>query len=355
METTMLKDVYERSLAGEITKDDAMALVKSNPFEVFETADALRKEIVGDTVTYVVNRLVEITDRCVIGCEFCSFRNNIGFEMTTEEVLKGIGEAKEIGATEVCLISGVLPKLNVKYYSDLFRAIKGKYDIMIHALSPMEIFYAAKSSGVTTAEALKAFKEAGMDTMTGASAEILVDAVRARICPRKVSTADWVRIATEAHELGIRTTSTIMHGTVETWEDRIDHMLLLRDIQRQTGGFTEFIPLTFMHENNRLSDISQGVSGMEDLMVHAIARVIFGRDIPNIQVSWPKMGLKLSQVALCCGANDFGGTMMEDKITVAGGSKHGEYMSPGRIMQTIRAIGRVPRERNTVYEYVSGN
>lgn len=352
---TMLTDVYERSLAGKITKEDAMALAEGNPYELFETADALRREIVGDTVTYVVNRLIEITDRCVIGCEFCSFRNNIGFEMTTEDVLKSIGEAKEIGATEVCLISGVLPKLNVEYYCNLFRAIKDEYDIRIHALSPMEIFYAAKSSRVSTSEALRAFKEAGMDTMTGASAEILVDSVRARICPRKVSTADWVRITMEAHRLGIRTTSTIMHGTVETWEDRIDHMLLLRDIQRQTGGFTEFIPLTFMHENNRLSGVSHGASGMDDLKVHAIARVIFGRDIPNIQVSWPKMGIKLSQVALCCGANDFGGTMMEDRITTAAGSTHGDYMPVDEIAQAIRAIGRVPRERNTLYEPVSGN
>jgi 5-amino-6-(D-ribitylamino)uracil---L-tyrosine 4-hydroxyphenyl transferase len=349
----MLTDVYERSLAGQITKEDAMALVEGNPFELFETADALRKEIVGDTVTYVVNRLVEITDRCVVGCEFCSFRNNIGFELTTEEVLKSIGEAKAIGATEVCLISGVLPKLNVEYYCDLFRAIKGKYDIMIHALSPMEVFYAAKSSGVSTTRALEAFKEAGMDTMTGASAEILVDSVRAKICPRKVSTADWVRIVMEAHARGIPTTSTIMHGTVETWEDRIEHMYLLRDIQRQTHGFTEFIPLTFMHENNRLSDVSRGASGMDDLKVHAVARVIFGQDIPNIQVSWPKMGVKLSQVALSCGANDFGGTMMEDKITTAAGSEYGDYMAEAQISQAIRSIGRVPRERNTLYEPVS--
>jgi FO synthase subunit 2 len=342
-------DVYERSLAGKITKEDAMALLEGNPFELFATADALREEIVGDAVTFVANRLVEITDRCVVGCEFCSFRNNIGFEMTTGDVLESIGEAKAIGATEVCLISGVLPKLNVDYYCDLFRAIKGKYDIMIHALSPMEVYYAAKSSGISTSEALRAFKEAGMDTMTGASAEILVDSVRAKICPRKVSTADWARITMEAHALGIRTTSTIMHGTVETWEDRIDHMFLLRDIQRKTHGFTEFIPLTFMHENNRLSDVSRGASGMEDLQVHAIARVIFGRDIPNIQVSWPKMGVKLSQVVLCCGANDLGGTMMEDKITVASGGKHGEHLNREQMAQAVKAIGRVPRERDTLY------
>jgi FO synthase subunit 2 len=146
-----------------------------------------------------------------------------------------------------------------------------------------------------------------------------------------------------------------MHGTVETWEDRIDHMFLLRDVQRQTHGFTEFIPLTFMHENNRLSDTSQGASGMDDLKVHAVARVIFGQDIPNIQVSWPKMGVKLSQVALSCGASDFGGTMMEDRITTAGGSKFGDYMAGAQISQAIRAIGRVPQERDTLYRTAPGN
>jgi FO synthase subunit 2 len=143
-----------------------------------------------------------------------------------------------------------------------------------------------------------------------------------------------------------------MHGTIETWEDRIDHMLILRDIQRETHGFTEFIPLTFMHENNRLSGRSIGVSGMDDLRLHALARVIFGRDIPNIQVSWIKMGVKLSQAVLCAGANDFGGTMIEDKISIAGGSAHGEYLSKAEFIQLIKAIDRIPVERNTLYEHI---
>jgi 5-amino-6-(D-ribitylamino)uracil---L-tyrosine 4-hydroxyphenyl transferase len=348
----MLRNIYERSLAGDITKKDAMELLDGNPFELFDTADRLRREIAGDEVTYVVNRLVEVTDRCMIGCDFCSFRNNIGFKLTTGEILERVGEAKEIGATEVCLISGVMPYMTVEYYADLFKAIKDRYDIMIHALSPMEIHYAAKASGVTPAEAMDTFRKAGLNTMTGASAEILVDAVREKICPRKVSTRQWVEIIKDAHRLGIKTTSTIMYGTLETWQDRIDHLFLIRDIQRETGGFTEFIPLTFMHENNRLSDISIGASGMDDLKLHAIARIIFGRDIPNIQVSWIKMGTKLSQVALCAGANDFGGTMIEDKISIAAGSSHGEYLSKGEFIKLIEAIGRVPVERNTLYEHL---
>ncbi|HTY91239.1 MAG TPA: 5-amino-6-(D-ribitylamino)uracil--L-tyrosine 4-hydroxyphenyl transferase CofH [Methanocella sp.] len=346
----MLKNIYERSLAGEITKKDALELLKGNPFELFDTADGLRKAIVGDDITFVVNRLVEVTDRCMIGCDFCSFRNSIGFRLTTEEILQRVGEAKDIGATELCLISGVMPYMTVDYYCDLFKAIKAKYDIMLHALSPMEVYYAAKVSNVTPAEAMAAFRKAGLTTMTGASAEILVDTVREKICPRKVSTQQWVDIIKDAHRLGIKTTSTIMYGTLETWEDRIDHMFLLRDIQRETHGFTEFIPLTFMHENNRLSGRSIGASGMDDLRLHALARVIFGRDIPNIQVSWIKMGVKLSQAALCAGANDFGGTMIEDKISVAAGSGHGEYLSKGDFMRLIKAIDRIPRERTTLYE-----
>jgi FO synthase subunit 2 len=346
----MLKDIYERSLAGEITKQDALELVKANPFELFDTANELRRAIVGDDITYVVNRLVEITDRCMIGCDFCSFRNNIGFKLSTEEVLQRVGEAKDIGATELCLISGVMPYMTVEYYCDLFKAIKSKYDIDIHALSPMEVHYAAKASGVTPSEAMAAFKKAGLNTITGASAEILVDSVRQKICPRKVTTQEWVDIIKDAHRLGIRTTSTIMYGTLETWEDRIDHMLLIRDIQRETHGFTEFIPLTFMHENNRLSGKSSGVSGMDDLRLHALARIIYGRDIPNIQVSWIKMGVKLSQAALCAGANDFGGTMIEDKISIAGGSEHGEYLSKEEFIRLIKAIDRAPVERNTLYE-----
>ncbi len=345
----MLKDIYKRSLAGQITKKDALELLNGNPFELFDTANELRKAISGEEVTFVVNRNIDITDRCIIGCAFCSFRNHIGYEMTAEEILKSIGEAKAVGATEVTIFSGIAPHIDVDYYVNLFKEIKSRYDIMIHGLSPMEVYHAAKASGVTTKEALEAFKKAGLDTMTGAAAEILVDSVRARICPRKVTTQQWVDIIEEAHGLGIRTTSTIMYGTIETWEDRIDHMFILRDIQRRTGGFTEFIPLTFMHENNRLSGESRGASGLDDLKLHALARIIFGKDIPNVQASWIKMGTRLAQVALCSGANDLGGTMMEDKISIAGGSSHGEHLPREEMFEVVKAIGRVPVERDTLY------
>lgn len=242
--------------------------------------------------------------------------------------------------------------MTVDYYCDLINDIKTTFDIELHSLSPVEIHYAAKVSEMTTKEVLTALKKSGLDTMTGASAEILVDSVREVICPKKVSTAEWVKIITEAHNIGIPTTATIMYGTVETWEDRVDHMLILRDIQRKTGGFTEFVPMTFLNQNNKAGNQSTGASGIDDMKMHALARIIFGRDLPNIQASWIKMGTRMAQIVLCCGANDLGGTMMEDKISIAAGASHGEYLPREQMIATIEAIGRIPAERTTTYKRV---
>jgi len=344
-----MDNIYELSLEGNITKEDALKLVYSNPFELFNVADRLRKEIVGDEVTFVANKAIDITDHCMIECEFCSFRDHIGYEMTTEEILESVGDSQTIGVTEICLFGGVMPHMTIDYYCNIIKSIKSEYNICLHALSPVEIFQIAKSSDISIYEALKTLKMAGMDNMTGASAEILVDSVREKICPKKVSTAQWVDIIKEAHSLGIPTTSTIMYGSVETWEDRIDHLMILRDIQRETRGFTELVPLTFLDSNNKLGQESKGISGMDDLRMHAISRVILGTDMPNIQVSWVKLGIKTSQIVLCCGANDLGGTRMEDKISVAAGASYGDYMPREKMFETIEAINRVPVERNTTY------
>lgn len=349
----MMEDFYERSLAGDITREDALKLVNSNHFELFNTADQLRQEIVGDEVTFVANRNIDITDHCIIGCTFCSFRDNIGYELTIEEILTSIKEAVDVNASEICLFGGVMPHMTVEYYCDLFEAIKENYDIMLHSMSPVEVFHAAKESEVSTEEALTSFKSAGLDSLTGASAEILVDSVRAKLCPNKVSTQEWADIITEAHNLRIPSTSTIMYGSIETWEDRIEHLMILRDIQRETGGFTELVPMTFLGKNNIMGQQSNGASGLDDLKLHAIARIILGRDIPNIQASWIKIGTRMAQMALCCGANDLGGTMMEDLISIAAGSSHGEYLSREEMHATIEGIGRIPAERNTIYERVN--
>ena len=347
-----MDDIYENSLEGNITKKDALKLIDSNPFELFNVADRLRQEIVGEDVTFVSNKAIDITDHCMIKCEFCSFRDHIGYEMTLEEILESVEDSQTIGATEICLFGGIMPHMTVEYYTDIIRAIKSRFNIKLHALSPVEVYQTAKNSEMTTLEALEILKKAGMDTMTGASAEILVDSVRKQICPNKISTAEWVKVVKEAHSLDIPTTSTIMYGSVETWEDRIDHLMILRDIQRETNGFTELVPLTFLGLNNNLGQKSIGASGMDDLKIHAISRVILGRDMPNIQVSWVKLGIRTSQIALCCGANDLGGTMMEDKISVAAGASHGEYLPRDGMIKIVEAIGRHPVERNTIYDYI---
>lgn len=347
-----MEDIYERSIQGDINKKDALKLLESDLFHLFSIADQLRRDIVGEEVTFVVNRNIDITDQCMIKCGFCSFQNSIGYHMTTEEILASIREAVDMGASEICLFGGVTPQMDVEYYCNLLNAIKTNYSIEIHGLSPVEVFHAAKFSEMTTEEALLAFSKAGLDTMTGASAEILVDSVRAKICPNKVSTAEWVNIIKEAHKIGIPTTSTIMYGTVETWEDRIDHLLILRDIQRETHGFTELVPMTFLNQNNTLGTKFPGSSGMDDLMVHAISRIILGKEIPNIQASWIKLGTKLAQISLCCGANDLGGTMMEDKISIAAGAAYGEHLPREEMHRVITEIGRIPVERNTIYQPV---
>ncbi|MCD7781284.1 MAG: 5-amino-6-(D-ribitylamino)uracil--L-tyrosine 4-hydroxyphenyl transferase CofH [Methanosphaera sp.] len=349
----MLEEIYNKSLDNEITKEDALDLVRStNPFQLYDTADQLRQTINGDTVTYVVNKAVDITDHCMIGCKFCSFRDNENYMMTDDEIMDSISQAKVDGATEICLFGGITPDMDIKYYCDLIKTIKDEHDICLHALSPAEIYQCAINSDISTYDALSQLKEAGMDTMTGASAEILVDSVRQQICPNKLTTEQWTNVVKEAHELGIPTTSTIMYGSVETWEDRIEHMFLLKEIQEETHGFTEFVPMTFLGENNELGKISNGASGVEDLKLHALSRVIFGQVIPNIQVSWVKLGLRLTQIALTCGANDIGGTMFEDKISTAAGSGNDGYLPVERIKTLVTDIGRIPQERTTKYELI---
>lgn len=349
----MLDKIYDKSLDNNITKEDALELIhNTNKFEVFDTADKLRQTIIGDKVTYVVNKTIDITDHCMIGCKFCSFRNHENYMMTNEEISRSITDAEEIGVTEICLFGGITEEMDVDYYCDLIKYIKDNHDICLHALSPAEVYQASLNSGIPTSQALEQLKDAGMDTMTGASAEILVDDIRQIICPRKVSTSQWLRIVKEAHMMGIQTTSTIMYGSVESWEDRIEHLFLLKKLQEETGGFTEFVPMSFLGKNNEIGRISNGATGVEDLMMHAISRIIFGPVIPNIQVSWVKLGFKMTQIALNCGANDIGGTMVEDKISTAAGGGYGGYLPVEKIKQLIYDIDRIPQQRTTKYELI---
>ena len=211
----MLENIYNKSLDDEITYEIALNLVNSaNQFQLFDTADNLRKTIVGDKVTYVVNKAIDITDQCIIGCKFCSFRNHENYWMTNEQISDSILQAQSVGATEICLFGGITKEMDINYYCNLIKEIKDGYDISLHALSPAEVFQTAKNSNISTYEALKQLKDAGMDTMTGASAEILVDSIRKQICPNKLTTTEWINIVKGAQMLGIPTTSTMMYGSI---------------------------------------------------------------------------------------------------------------------------------------------
>lgn len=352
------EDIREKAHEGEITLKDALELAKLSPLELFNFADELRSNTVGDVVTYVVNRNIYITNMCRGNCGFCAYRSEKGFMLGMGQILEKVSEASKAGAVEVCVQGGFLPQLDMDYYASVVENIKEAFPKMsIHGFSPMEIFYACGNSGVSLEEAFERLKAAGLDTLTGTSAEILSDRVRRIICPGKLSTEQWISTIMTAHQAGLRTNSTIMYGHVETLEERLNHLFILRSIQQRTGGFTELVPLPFMPYNNPIGEnmLSRGkfmITGIEDLRFYALARIILNGHIDNIQASWVKLGKKLCQVALHCGANDLGGTLMEDKISTASGSTNGEYVPPAEIEWIIRSSGRVPKQRNALYEGV---
>src|SRR5467141_3418607 len=321
-------------------------------------ADQLRRQTVGDAITYVVNRNINFTNVCFVGCSFCGFGRGPGapaaYSLSFEEVVRRSREAWQRGATEVCVQGGLPRDLDGFFYRDLLRAIKHAIPAMhVHAFSPMEIDYGVTKTGMALRDYLQMMKDEGLGSIPGTAAEILDDRVRKELSPNKLPVGRWVEIITAAHELGIPTTSTMMYGHVEEPADWVRHMLLLRAIQKRTGGFTEFVPLGFIHEKTRLyrhGGARPGAKREEHLRVHALARVLLHGAIKNLQVSWVKLGFEMSLACLQAGANDFSGTLMEESISKAAGATFGEYVSPEEFRARIRSIGRVPAERTTTYK-----
>ena len=352
------EDVLERIYQGNCTKEDALLLLEGSPFELFELADSLRASTTGDIVSYITNRNIYITNKCAGNCGFCAYRTEKGYILSVEEILKKVGDAWKAGVIEVCIQGGYIPEIDMEFYLEIVESIKAEYpELCIHAFSPMEIHYAAKISGMSIKEALRKLKESGLDSLTGTSAEILSDRVRNIICPEKINTQQWIDIIKTAHKTGISTNATIMYGHVETIEERLDHVFTIREIQKETGGFSEFIPMSFLPHNNRIGEkmLASGKfasTGLEDLQLIAISRIILHTHINNIQATWVKLGKKLAQFALECGANDLGGTLMEDQISTASGGNHGEYMSPAEFEWMIKGAGRIPVQRDTLYRKV---
>ncbi len=327
---------------------------------VLAAADRLRRDTVGDDASYVVNRNINFTNVCVKRCSFCAFsrtyRSDEGYLLPVEEVLRRAGEAVAVGATEVCIQAGLLPDMDGDLYIRLCRAVKTAFpQLHVHAFSPEEVLYGARRSGRTVAGYLAELKEAGIGSLPGTSAEILVQEVRDRIAPGRITVAEWIEVIESAHALSIPTTCTIMYGHVETPSQVARHLLLLRDIQRASGGFTEFVPLSFVHSeapmylDGLVKGVRPGASEEEVLRMHAVSRLVLNRAIPNLQVSWVKEGLDRAGRCLRAGANDLGGTLINESISTAAGAAHGQLVRPCDLRRLIRSAGRVPVERSTLY------
>jgi len=346
---------------GELSFEQGskLATVEGTALEALvAAADRLRRESVGDAITYVVNRNINFTNVCFVGCSFCGFGRGPGaadaYSLSFEEVVRRAREAWDRGATEVCIQGGLPKDLDGFFYRDLLRAVKRAIPEMhVHAFSPMEIDYGVAKTGMALRDYLRMMKDEGLGSIPGTAAEILDDRVRQELSPNKLPAARWVEIITAAHEMGIPSTSTMMYGHVEEPADWVRHILLLRSIQKHTGGFTEFVPLGFIHENTRLyrhGGARPGPKREEHVRVHALSRVLLHGAIKNLQVSWVKLGFETSLACLQAGANDFSGTLMEENISKAAGATFGEYVSPEEFRAKIRSIGRVPAERTTTYK-----
>ena len=324
-------------------------------------ADAVRREVSGEVVTYVITRNINYTNICYFKCSFCAFSKGKLSEdlrgkpelLSIREVVDRCHEAVARGATEVCMQGGIHPSFTGDFYIELLEAIRSELpDLHIHSYSPLEVFQGAQTSNRTIAEQLRLLKAAGLGTLPGTAAEILDDRVRKHLCPDKLNSAEWAEVVEEAHRQGLRTTSTIMFGSMDGPENWARHLEVLRTIQARTGGFTEFVPLPFVHmeaPSYRKGLARRGPTWEETVKMHSVARLALRGLIDNIQVSWVKCGLDGCAEILNAGANDLGGTLMNESISRAAGASHGQEVPPELMRQTIRSIGRVPAQRTTTY------
>ena len=361
---TALEQVLDTQDGGKLTRQQSSALAYAEGDDLLGllvAANELRRELAGNIVTYVVNRNINFTNICFVGCKFCAFsrgpREHDTYFLSPEQVAAKAVEAAQLGATEVCIQGGLPHGLPPYYYRDILLAVKQAVPRMhIHAFSPMEIMYGLELTGMPLPDYLRMLRDSGLDTLPGTAAEILDDEIRFVLSRNKLSSAQWQVVISTAHQTGIRTTSTLMYGHCETPTHWVNQLQLLRTIQAKTGGFTEFVPLGFVHFNTLL--FQQGLSRPgptleEHLKIHALARVLLAGSINNIQVSWVKLNRDISRLCLEAGANDYGGTLMEENISREAGATAGQYTSPEDFQNLIRAMGRIPAERNTTYSRIS--
>ncbi len=353
-------EALEKALDGErITDEDAVALLRSRDLvAVGRVANELRNRKVDPTrVTFIVDRNVNYTNVCVTDCDFCAFYRSPGdtreaYLLPKPVIFRKIEETLAIGGTGVLMQGGHHPDLGIDYYEDLFRSIKARYPIHLHALSPPEVQHIARRSRLTIWETLSRLRDAGLDSLPGGGGEILVDRVRRIIAPKKTTSEEWLGVMREAHRLGISTTATMMYGHVETLEERVEHMRRIRDLQDETRGFRAFISWTFQRDGNRLEGLVRDEdlpTSFEYLLTQAVSRIYLD-NVDHIQSSWVTQGLKVGQVALGFGADDMGSVMIEENVVSAAGTTH--RTSTDELVHLIRALGKTPVQRDTLYRTV---
>jgi FO synthase len=346
----------------EPTEIEALLSSRGGAMEaIVEAADRMRATQCGDTISYVVNRNINYTNICSYRCSFCAFSKGrthdhlrgTPYDLSLEEIARRVTEAWARGGTEVCMQGGIHPRFTGRDYLDILGAAKRAVpDIHVHAFSPLEVHHGATTLGVTEEDYLAMLRDAGLGSLPGTAAEILHDAVRARICPDKLDTEGWLRVIRTAHQVGLRTTATIMFGHVETHHHVAQHLLAIRDLQSLTGGFTEFVPLPFVHAEAPMflrGTARRGPTFRETILMHAVARLVLGPLIPNIQASWVKLGEQGIAHCLAAGVNDVGGTLMNESISRAAGASHGQEWPPEAIEALAHGIGREARQRTTLY------
>jgi FO synthase len=358
------RDALPVDTRDELGEEELVRLFSARGEEtqrVFAAADALRREVNGDTVTYVVTRNVNYTNVCYFRCGFCAFSkgrlaaNLRGkpYLVPLDEIVRRAREAWERGAVEICLQGGIHPGFTGETYLEICRALKADLpELHIHAFSALEVWQGAATLGLTLEDYLSALRDAGLSSLPGTAAEVLDDEVRRVICPDKVTTAQWLHVHDVAHRLGLRSTTTVMFGHVDGPRNWARHLLELREQQRRSGGFTEFVPLPFVHMEAPIylkGKARPGPTFREALLMHAVARLGLHPWITNVQASWVKLGVEGAQAVLRAGANDLGGTLMNESISRAAGADHGQEMPPEAMEAAIRAVGRTPRQRTTLY------
>jgi len=344
----------------EISTRDAIVLSRARGDDcraILTYANELCQAVHGKRVSFVVNRNINFTNVCTIQCKFCAFSVPPGdprsYLLSHDAIARKVAEAKASRCTEVCIQGGIHPGIDLDYYLGILRTVKELApEIHIHAFSPQEIYAMHQRSSMPLQALLKMLKQAGLGSIPGTAAEILVDSVRRELCPDKITTAQWRTIIQAAHEQGIPTTSTIMFGSIDGWEERCAHLNEIRNIQRKTRGFTEFVPLAFIRPSNVFWNGKMDAALTEEdiLKFYAVSRLFFHDTIHNVQTSWVKLGTRLAQASLECGVNDFGGTLMEENISKSAGASHGEFLAPDKIKEIIRAADRIPVQRTTTYE-----